>query len=888
VNARLGAVAVGAALACALACLAAVALAALLARPSDRQQVVRLLERCRQEGARFEWEAEPVPDPPAAPLARWRFRGHRSTWLLLDELLRPQQPGDAAASSWTPRKLTAGSETGEDVLRFPTGRGGLAQVVTAAPQRLLRITARARRAPAGAALPPESEARQALLVVQPLQRPIDLAAELARRDWAALTGDPRVRVGAHYLWASAPTPANGRFESISLTFFTPGATQALLVVFGAGDGAGGAPVDLEEIVLEEVSLRGFFGLGAAAREETASARTAPMNPRELPLLPPADPARPALRAVEDLLERRDALVLAPPGRASFEADLPDGDLVLELGLARLHEARRAWNRAPIEFELRVAAAEGGGREIRLSETLPGGGPAGFQDRSLDLSALAGRRARFTFSATSRGSPDLVAVGSPLVRRRAPRDPRRNVIVVSLDTVRADHLSCEGYPRPTTPCLDALAREGAWFRDVSSTASYTLPAHASLFSGQLPSRHGAESATPGRDRISTRRSRLLAQELRDAGWLTAAFTGGVYLAADFGFDRGFDRYDETDLLLEPDDPRAHSLPRPGDPEFNARQRRARTLDHALEWIRAHQDGRFLLFLHTYLVHDYLAAPEHEARFHGSCASRVARGDLGFVRDRTIAQKPAAADLDHFVDSYDAALHQADRAVGRLRGTLRELRLDDRTWLVVTSDHGEEFGDHGGVNHGRTLHEEVVRVPLFLAGPGVSPREIRDPVSLVDVAPTLLELLGLWPRHEMDGRSLAPFLRGEALSPAPLQAELNLVKENRWAMRRTGDRKAISVLDERGAEELEEAGAQRRPPRRHVFAPRADPGETLDRAQEQGEASEGAAALLDELEEQRASMRERRAAAKRAAEGGELPIDRVDLGLGGYVEETEKDE
>jgi arylsulfatase A-like enzyme len=885
-----------AALLAAVGCVVAVAVAALRARPSDRQEVVRLLERCLEADARFEWSADVVPDRIVATTHEWKFPGEVAGtplppgWLLLDEELRLVSGDVPATRPWRPSALAGGGEEGQDVLRFPTGRGGIAIVVAAAPARLLRVRARLRRSAPAHALTAEQERGEGVLGVVPLKAPVDLAAALAGKSLLEVHADPLVSVDPTSLWTSRNAAGHDRWDAISLSFLTPRSTQALLLTFAAGEGAGGAPLDLESIVLEEWTLRAFAELGAPPRNDVGAPGTAPMDPRELPLLPPADPARPGLRKVEDLLERRDALVLPPPARASFEVELPTGDLVLEYGVTRVHEPRRLWARRPIDVSLRVEPVDGGGAAITREERLEPDGPGGWQDRSLDLGVLAGRRVRFAFATTTQGSIDVAAIGAPIVRRRAPRDRRPSIVLVSLDTVRADHLSCNGYPRPTTPSLDSLARASAWFRDASSTSSYTLPAHGSLLTGQWPSRHGAESERPGRDRLGRDRSDLLAARLHDAGWCTAAFTGGAYLAPNFGFDQGFDLYDTTDLALEPDDERARRLPVPGDQEFNERHRKSRTLDTALSWIRAHRDGPFLLFLHTYLVHNYLADAEDDARFHGSCTSSVARGDLGFVRDRSRKDRPAAADLDHFVDAYDAALHQADEEVGRLLAALRALGLDDSTIVVVVSDHGEEFGDHGGVNHGRTLHEEVLRVPLLMRAPGLAPREIVEPVSLADVTPTLLELVGLAPEREMDGRSLVPLLRGEPVTPAAIEAELNLVKENRWAARRVGDRKALSALDERRPEVLEKLGEARGAARRLVFAPGVDPRETIDLAESAGEQAASAAALLDELEAQREAMVARRRASKRGLVGGAAASSatRSDLEQGGYAAPAEDDD
>src|SRR5207245_1160892 len=156
-------------------------------------------------------------------------------------------------------------------------------------------------------------------------------------------------------------------------------------------------------------------------------------------------------------------------------------------------------------------------------------------------------------------------------------------------------------------------------NVESTSSFTLPAHGSMLSGLLPSRHGAEADAPGRNQVVA--DDLLAMRLRDAGWMTAAFTGSTLMSPWFGFDQGFDRYDATDLLLNERDVDYRSFPKAGDPDFNRAYRNEHTLDRALEWLRTHRDGPFFLFLHTYLVHGYSPSAPFEARLHSSCASAL---------------------------------------------------------------------------------------------------------------------------------------------------------------------------------------------------------------------------------------------------------------------------
>jgi len=518
----------------ALGCAAFVVLAALRARPSDRQVVVRLLESGTADRAQADWSADPPAGELLSTIRRWRFRGHRAGWLLLDGAGRAVAPDDRTAAAWAPRRRPAEGKLAEDALRFPTGKGELALVVPAGPRQLLRVTFRARREATDGGAAPATAMEPAGVRVEPLRSAIDLAARLADGDLAALRRDPHVLRDEDPVWRSPPPAADGVAEDRSLTFLTPDSTAALLLRFQAGDA--GAPVDLEEIALEEWSLRGFLGLGAPARAEAPVAGAAAIDAGRLPLQPPTDRSRPHLRRTSDPRGWRDALVLAPPGRASLEVDLPDGDLVLEYGLARVHERRNSWNRGWIDVAVRATAVGGGGPKLSQTLRLPGGASGGWRACALDLARLAGGRVRLEFQADARATVDLVAIGAPSVRRRAGRDGRPDVVLVSLVGAWAD--DCRSCTRPPTPALDALAAEAL--------------------------RHSGAAGT------EPRAGAALAARLRAEGWLTAAFaTGG---AEGHPEPPDLEGCESVDVLPELDEPRA--------------------LDPLLEWIRARADGRFL--------------------------------------------------------------------------------------------------------------------------------------------------------------------------------------------------------------------------------------------------------------------------------------------------------
>jgi arylsulfatase A-like enzyme len=312
-----------------------------------------------------------------------------------------------------------------------------------------------------------------------------------------------------------------------------------------------------------------------------------------------------------------------------------------------------------------------------------------------------------------------------------------VVLVSIDTLRADHLGCYGYTRPTSPALDDLAAKGVLFEQASSPSPWTLPAHASLLTGVYPSRHGLKA----HDRHLPSSVRTLAGAFMRGGFRTAAVVNSNNLGPRFGLDRRFQDY----LYVEE---------RP-----DQREPSTRITDQALDWIRQHRRRRLFLFVHYYDVHsDYRSRPEFEAEFvtpyRGSADGTTAQ--LMAFREGKLRLGPA--DAAHLVNLYDAGVRQMDAELARFLTALQDDGLLEGTLLVVTSDHGEEFLERGGVLHGRTQFQEMLHVPLVVVGPALAGgRRVATPVSLIDVPRTLLSLSGV-EAPRMDGEDLTPLLHG----------------------------------------------------------------------------------------------------------------------------------
>ncbi len=733
------------------------------------QELIRLAELALQPEAKFQETRDSDSSAGSRPVWRQLFPRALNDWTLL-----PDRNAGAAQM----RRL-------EDLNQKPDARFArldgetrvLVTLIPAQPQQMLELRYRARVTDSS-----PSEHAGSHLVVVPLKRSFSLPEFLQTKTLADLENDPKKELlcyGKEVPFFSTALEPSEDFVQGALDFRVPLDANALLIEVSCGAAGLGSHVDVAEMSLFPRPLR----------QRLEQQETVP----ELTLLAPESFS---LRRIDCLSERRDGFLLAPPSRVSLECRLPQGPVVLEFGRARIHERRPDWREQPQTLSVSVENLDdpGGGPSVVHEEELNDQLPTGWIDRQVDLSFWAGKRVRLSFEGDAKRGSDLLAVGAPLIRRRTSTDPGWNVVLVSLDTVRLDHLSHEGYSRPTTPFLAELAQQGLWFRHAVSTSSYTLPSHASLFTGQLPSHHGAINQRAGHNRISTTRSDPLGRRLADAGYLTAGFTGGAYLGPGFGFADGFDRYSTMDPLLPDHAPSFERQPLARQREFNVAHRATRRWEGVLDWLRHHQDSRFFLFVHTYHVHEFLPTAENSERFHRSNSGSTEQY-LRWLRDkRKDATQIAPADLQAGIDAYDATLRDADEAVRQLVDCLKDLGLWNRTVLVLTSDHGEEFLDHGRLGHGRTLYEEMLRVPMIWHVPGIPAQEFPSLVSLVDVTPSLEEMLGLAPRVPRDGESLWQQLNGAAWEPTLAFSELELDPRNQWRAASSGDYKLVEFHDQ----------------------------------------------------------------------------------------------
>lgn len=319
-----------------------------------------------------------------------------------------------------------------------------------------------------------------------------------------------------------------------------------------------------------------------------------------------------------------------------------------------------------------------------------------------------------------------------------------VIIFDLDTLRADRLGCYGNLRATSPVMDSLAEEGVLFEWAFSQAPTTPPSQASILTSLYPSSHGVKGK---KDRLAQEIT-TLAEVFAAHGFATGAFVDGGYMNRGFGILQGFQT------------------------KVDRRGGLAEIGPKALQWMRDHAAEDFLLLIHTYDVHTPYDPPEP---WRSLFLEGLAPPTPGFeptalametIRQSARSDRPLTLpenDVAYALALYDAGIRYVDDWIGKFVSELQELGLYDRSTLVVISDHGEEFQEHGSVLHEK-LYSTVTRVPLIIRSPmALGGSRIQDVVETIDLMPTLLELVGASAPEESQGRSLAALLSGSELEP-----------------------------------------------------------------------------------------------------------------------------
>ena len=479
------------------------------------------------------------------------------------------------------------------------------------------------------------------------------------------------------------------------------------------------------------------------------------------------------------LTEKETSVEVPPLR------LPRGAW-LELSLGVMDAARE---QGSVRFSVETCSSAGCSEHFAatLDPLSPEG--AGWRDERIDLVDLGDQEVslRLLTRHIGQGSFSLPVWGEPQIVAPidSPGPPPPNIVMLSIDTLRRDHLDVYGYERGTAPFVrERLAAEGMVFEGLLSEATTTGPSHMTMLTSLPALVHGVSSLEQVTVPLST-----IAELLRERGYATAAITEDGPLARNYGFGIGFDRYVEnqsSDLML----PEGHVT---------------RTFAQAREHLSRASDRPFFLFLHTFQVHSPYAPPPEYAQL--------------FPTSKTGARAVA-------MRAYDQEIRFVDDAIASLYEWMKSGGLLENTYFFLLSDHGEQFYEHGMLGHGTPPFEEVVRVPLIVTGPGVPRGRNESSLAHLDLLPTMLDLAGGPTPTEAQGRSFAPLLRGELteLSERPrVSASWTLppgfsvpayaVRSGSWKlMRVTQDGKAIDRLYDLAADPNERSDVGTREPER----------------------------------------------------------------------------
>jgi arylsulfatase A-like enzyme len=468
-----------------------------------------------------------------------------------------------------------------------------------------------------------------------------------------------------------------------------------------------APLGFEQALAEDRVSEGHFSIGAVAR--------------------------PGLRSDPNAIDRRAAFDSDPvevePGTEILLTTgmwLPDGDV------PALDRPRFTVDAIGPDGESRLLESIGqrdfdpsGWSTVRRTVPEAIGSPVTFRfgiELSDETAALDGR--------------SLPLWGVPRLLRPASTK-RPSVLFVVFDTLRADRTDPYGRVKGNTPFLSQLATRGALVEEFVSTYPTTLSSHWSMFSGLFPARHGIYPGTP----LTRPRPLSMAEVFHDAGYRTAAFTEGGFVHSLFGFDKGFDLY--------------HNGPDKALDDLSGSA--AETFGLALDWLSALEREPFFMFLHTYEVHtpydpDPEFTPELDPDYDGRWTTRL--DPLVTFAINSGKFEPTDAEFDRIQQLYEAEIRGLDDAFSRFWARLEALGLVDDTIVVITSDHGEDFWEHGWLSHGTTLYDPALLVPFLVVAKGRVAENARLACqrSQTDLMPTLLDLAGLPVPADLDGHSM----------------------------------------------------------------------------------------------------------------------------------------
>jgi arylsulfatase A-like enzyme len=445
---------------------------------------------------------------------------------------------------------------------------------------------------------------------------------------------------------------------------------------------------------------------------------------------------------------REALVSRAPETIKFDVDVPKGGR-LEMALGTMEDQ-------PPTFKVSVAA--GGEPRVLYEHTVTT--PHRWDSQSVDLSEFAGRKVSLSLQLTADRPGTLGLWGTPTVRGAGPTASTtpRGVILIHADTLRPDHLGVYGHQRDTAPFLAKIAKEGAMFRHAFAQAGWTKVSTPSFMTGLYPTAHGVKGIP---DRLPAAAT-TMAEAYRAAGYATVSYSSVAFTGQGTNLHQGYEELHERTSVETG--------------RYNSKTARE-FVDRASSFLAQHRDTPFFMYLHVFDPH----SPFEPRRPWDAMWADVAKREEhlqqleamrkvitnSFMRDRGMATRDEmvkagvdpAAYLAYEKDWYDGSIRGLDAEVGRLFERLRSLRLDRDVAVVFLADHGEEFQEHGRMWHGQSVYGEMMHVPLVVRWPAglEGGRVIDEPVQLVDVMPTLMDLSGLDQPKGVQGQSLLPLLR-----------------------------------------------------------------------------------------------------------------------------------
>ncbi len=335
---------------------------------------------------------------------------------------------------------------------------------------------------------------------------------------------------------------------------------------------------------------------------------------------------------------------------------------------------------------------------------------------------------------------------PFNRTVKNKNARPNVLLISVDSLRADHLGCYGYHRNTSPNIDKFASESIIFKNTICQAPWTKPSVGSMLTSLYPGVHGADSVGEYGDNFSVAKIpqkvsvlnqavTTLAETLKDNGYVTAGFTGGGYTHSFFGFSKGFDTYKDNAGGIK-------------------------TINYEIfDWLKKLQNKPFFIFTHFFDVHfPYKDFPPYNRMF-GVYKSRV-NVDKQFEIDvNSGKRKLKEEDIKRLLSLYDGGIYYADVHIATLLNMLKKMGCYDNTIIILTSDHGEGFMEHKLIGHTDIMYNELLKIPLLIRWPELQRKTIESQVRSIDIMPTILDFLGIQPPSLLQGVSLSPKIKGK---------------------------------------------------------------------------------------------------------------------------------